>query len=45
MTDPVGSTAMAGRAGAEAGEDLRIEHFGAQRGALERAGSNRMGAR
>ena len=38
MTDLVGSTAIAGRVGPEAAEDLRTEHFGLLRGALERAG-------
>ena len=36
MTDLVGSTAMADRAGPAAAEDLRAEHFGLLRGALER---------
>ncbi len=36
MTDLVGSTAMADRVGPEAAEDLRTEHFGLLRGALER---------
>jgi predicted ATPase/class 3 adenylate cyclase len=35
MTDLVGSTAMADRVGPEAAEDLRTEHFGLLRGALE----------
>ncbi len=35
MTDLVGSTAMAQRAGPEAAERLRTEHFGLLRGALE----------
>ncbi len=38
MTDLVGSTAMADRVGPEAAEELRTEHFGLLRGALERAG-------
>src|SRR5271167_1191066 len=37
MTDLVGSTAMADRVGPEAAEELRQEHFGLLRGALERA--------
>ena len=36
MTDLVGSTAMADRVGPEAAEQLRTEHFGLLRGALER---------
>ena len=36
MTDLVGSTAMADRLGAAAAEELRQEHFGLLRGALER---------
>jgi len=36
MTDLVGSTAMADRVGPEAAEELRTEHFGLLRGALER---------
>src|SRR5664280_1379089 len=38
MTDLVGSTAMADRVGPEAAEELRTEHFGLLRGALERSG-------
>jgi class 3 adenylate cyclase/tetratricopeptide (TPR) repeat protein len=38
MTDLVGSTAMADRVGPEVAEELRTEHFGLLRGALERAG-------
>jgi class 3 adenylate cyclase/tetratricopeptide (TPR) repeat protein len=38
MTDLVGSTAMADRVGPAAAEELRAEHFGVLRGALERAG-------
>ena len=38
MTDLVGSTAMADRVGAAAAEELRTEHFGLLRGAVERAG-------
>ena len=38
MTDLVGSTAMADRVGPAAAEELRQEHFGLLRGALERAG-------
>ena len=38
MTDLVGSTAMADRVGPEAAEQLRAEHFGLLRGALERTG-------
>ena len=38
MTDLVGSTAMADRVGPEAAEELRQEHFGLLRGALEQAG-------
>ncbi len=38
MTDLVGSTAMADRLGPEAAEELRTEHFGLLRGALERTG-------
>ncbi len=38
MTDLVGSTAMADRLGPAAAEDLRAEHFGLLRGALERTG-------
>ncbi len=37
MTDLVGSTAMVGRVGPEAAEELRTEHFGLLRGALERS--------
>ncbi len=37
MTDLVGSTAMADRVGPEAAEELRTEHFGLLRGALERS--------
>ncbi len=37
MTDLVGSTAMADRVGAEAAEELRTEHFGLLREALERS--------
>ncbi len=36
MTDLVGSTAIADRVGPEAAEELRTEHFGLLRGALER---------
>ncbi len=36
MTDLVGSTAMADRVGPVAAEELRLEHFGLLRGALER---------
>jgi class 3 adenylate cyclase/tetratricopeptide (TPR) repeat protein len=36
MTDLVGSTAIADRIGPEAAEDLRTEHFGLLRGALQR---------
>lgn len=36
MTDLVGSTAMADRVGPATAEDLRAEHFGLLRGALER---------
>src|ERR1700730_7381883 len=35
MTDLVGSTAIADRVGPEAMEELRAEHFGLLRGALE----------
>lgn len=38
MTDLVGSTAMADRVGPEVAEELRTEHFGLLRGALERTG-------
>jgi len=38
MTDLVGSTAMSDRVGPEAAEELRTEHFGLLRSALERAG-------
>src|SRR5277367_837118 len=38
MTDLVGSTAIADRVGPEAAEELRTEHFGLLRGALERTG-------
>jgi len=38
MTDLVGSTAMADRVGPEAAEELRTEHFGLLRSALERSG-------
>jgi class 3 adenylate cyclase/tetratricopeptide (TPR) repeat protein len=38
MTDLVGSTAIADRVGPEAAEELRAEHFGLLRGALERTG-------
>lgn len=38
MTDLVGSTAIADRIGPEAAEELRTEHFGLLRGALERTG-------
>ncbi len=38
MTDLVGSTAIADRVGPEAAEDLRTEHFGLLRGALQRTG-------
>ena len=38
MTDLVGSTAMADRLGPVAAEELRTEHFGLLRGALERSG-------
>ena len=38
MTDLVDSTAMADRVGPAAAEDLRLEHFGLLRGALERTG-------
>jgi hypothetical protein len=38
MTDLVGSTAMADRAGPAAAEVLRANHFGLLRGALERTG-------
>jgi class 3 adenylate cyclase/tetratricopeptide (TPR) repeat protein len=38
VTDLVGSTAMADRIGPRAAEELRVEHFGLLRGALERAG-------
>jgi class 3 adenylate cyclase len=38
MTDLVGSTAMADRVGPEAAEELRTEHFGLLRGALQRTG-------
>jgi class 3 adenylate cyclase/tetratricopeptide (TPR) repeat protein len=37
MTDLVGSTAMAARVGPEAAEELRTEHFGLLRAALERS--------
>jgi predicted ATPase/class 3 adenylate cyclase len=37
MTDLVGSTAMADRVGPTAAEELRTEHFGLLRGALERS--------
>jgi len=37
MTDLVGSTAMADRVGPAAAEELRTEHFGLLRGALERS--------
>jgi class 3 adenylate cyclase len=38
MTDLVGSTAMADRVGPEAAEELRTEHFGLLRGALQHTG-------
>ena len=38
MTDLVGSTAIADRVGPEVAEDLRTEHFGLLRGALEGSG-------
>ena len=38
MTDLVGSTAMADRVGPAAADELRLEHFGLLRGALERTG-------
>ena len=38
MTDLVGSTAMADRVGPATAEELRAEHFGLLRGALERTG-------
>jgi class 3 adenylate cyclase/tetratricopeptide (TPR) repeat protein len=38
MTDLVGSTAMSDRVGPEAAEELRTEHFGLLRGALEGTG-------
>jgi class 3 adenylate cyclase len=38
MTDLVGSTAIADRVGPEAAEELRTEHFGLLRGALEGTG-------
>jgi class 3 adenylate cyclase len=38
MTDLVGSTAMADRLGPAAAEELRQEHFGLLRGALQRTG-------
>jgi class 3 adenylate cyclase len=38
MTDLVGSTAMADRVGPAVAEELRAEHFGVLRGALERTG-------
>ncbi len=38
MTDVVGSTAIADRLGPAAAENLRLEHFGLLRGALERSG-------
>jgi class 3 adenylate cyclase/tetratricopeptide (TPR) repeat protein len=38
MTDLVGSTAMADRLGPAAAEDLRLQHFGLLRGALDRTG-------
>src|SRR5271163_1332170 len=38
MTDLVGSTAMADRVGPAAAEELRAEHFGLLRGALQRTG-------
>ena len=38
MTDLVGSTAIADRVGPEVAEELRTEHFGLLRGALERSG-------
>jgi class 3 adenylate cyclase len=38
MTDLVGSTAIADRVGPAAAEELRAEHFGLLRGALERTG-------
>jgi class 3 adenylate cyclase/tetratricopeptide (TPR) repeat protein len=38
MTDLVGSTAMADRVGPEAAEELRTEHFGLLRSALELSG-------
>ena len=38
MTDLVGRTAMADRVGPAAAEELRTEHFGLLRGALERMG-------
>ena len=38
ITDLVGSTAMADRIGPLAAEELRTEHFGLLRGALERTG-------
>ncbi len=38
MTDLVGSTAIADRLGPAAAENLRLEHFGLLRGALERTG-------
>src|SRR5271167_4412404 len=37
MTDLVGSTAIADRVGPAAAEELRSEHFGLLRGALERS--------
>src|SRR5271165_6204709 len=37
MTDLVGSTATADRVGPEVAKELRAEHFGLLRGALERA--------
>ena len=38
MTDLVGSTAMADRVGPAAAENLRLQHFGLLRGALDRTG-------
>ncbi|HME03762.1 MAG TPA: adenylate/guanylate cyclase domain-containing protein, partial [Solirubrobacteraceae bacterium] len=38
MTDLMGSTAMADRVGPAVAEELRQEHFGLLRGALERTG-------
>jgi class 3 adenylate cyclase len=42
VTDLVGSTAMADRVGPAATEDLRTEHFGLLRGALERTGGREL---